>query len=234
MSDVELATRLVCCSAGVSLRDVRGGFISAAAENDLADAQEYLAKAPMFIDESFNLSMPEIRAKSRRLKERYDIEAVVVDYLQLIQTDTRIDRHEAIGQISRGLKALARELDIPVIALAQLNRGIEQRRGKQQRPVLSDLRESGSIEQDADLVMFIQRDFMFDMAKQSERAEESAHMSDEDKHRAYDVEEATLIIAKNRSGPTDDVKLAFRKSCTRFEPKTSLSEAQRHGESFRG
>lgn len=218
MTGVELATRLVCSCARLSLRDVRSGMISRGQEQDLVEAEGLLQNAALFIDDSFNLTMAEVRAKSRRLKESADIEVVVVDYLQLIQGDLKLDRHEQIGMITRGLKALARELEIPVLAMAQLNRSIEQRTGARQRPMLSDLRESGSIEQDADMVMFIQRDNVLDNKKQDQQQKAKAQIEDADEREArFDVEPATLIIAKNRNGPVDDVRLMFRKSCTRFE-----------------
>lgn len=222
MRAVELISRVVCSEAKVNLKDVRSGTISPSQERSLDETQQELAQTPFFVDDTFDLSMPEIRAKSRRLKERYDIELVVVDYLQLLQADSRLDRHEQIGVISRGMKGLARELEIPVIALAQLNRSIESRRGAAQRPMLSDLRESGSIEQDADIVAFIQRDQMLSpearvRAEEDLRAER-VHMSEDEFEAHKDIEPATLIIAKNRSGPISDVQLMFRKSCTSFEP----------------
>ncbi|MCA8938223.1 MAG: replicative DNA helicase, partial [Planctomycetes bacterium] len=213
----ELVSRMLCSLAGVSLRDVRNGNLSQGDENNLRDATERLAQSPLFIDDSFTISMAEIRAKCRRLKERYDIECVMVDYIQLISGDSGVDRHELIGRYSRGLKALARELNVPVFALSQLNRQIEQRRGVQQRPMLSDLRESGSIEQDADMVMFIQRDRMLS-AEEMKRAQQEAELLEgREKFNFLDVEPATLVVAKNRSGPIGDVTLSFRKSCTRFE-----------------
>ncbi len=219
MTGVELVSRVLCSEIGMSLRDLREGRITKAQERSLTSAKEALASYPFFIDDSFTLNMTEIRAKCRRLKERYNIEFVIVDYLQLIHGSDSKDRHEQIAIISRGLKALARELQVPVLALSQLNRSIEQRRGVQQRPMLSDLRESGAIEQDADMVMFIQRDRMLDASKLHE-AQEAAKMLDEVEAReALDIEEATLIVAKNRSGPVADVDMYFRKSCTRFEPK---------------
>lgn len=227
MTGVELVSRVLCSIAGVSLQTVRHGELSKAAERSLHEAQEVLSQSPFYVDDSFVLTMPEIRAKARRLKDRYNIEMVIVDYLQLVQADTRLDRHEQIAVISRGMKALARELEIPVIALAQLNRSIESRRGEHQRPMLSDLRESGSIEQDADMVMFIQRDRMLDSTKQAEAQRAAATMGEAERETYLDVEPARLIIAKNRNGPIGDVELTFRKSCTRFE-----SAARRAHEHF--
>jgi len=136
------------------------------------------------------------------MKERHDIEAVFVDYLQLVKDNDRLDRHLQIGNISRGMKALARELNIPVITAAQLNRGVEQRSSREKRPMLSDLRESGSIEQDADQVLMIHR----------KESEDGAIDTNE-------LAEVDLIVAKNRNGPTGDVEMLFRKRFTRFEQR---------------
>lgn len=226
MTGVEIVSRVLCGEAKVSLKDVRQGNISKLEERALQEAKERLMLAPLFFDDSFTISMTEIRAKARRLKQKHNIEMVVVDYLQLISGDSGKDRHEFIGQITRGLKALARELEIPVLALAQLNRKIEDRRGVAQRPQLSDLRESGSIEQDADMVMFIQRDRMLDAAAMAQAQENARAILDEQERFNYlNIEPATLIIAKNRSGPVDDVQMSFRKSCTRFE---AAADAARH------
>jgi len=226
MTGVELISRVVCAEAGVSLKDVRQGNIDNLEARALEEANDRLMLAPLFIDDSFTITMTEIRAKARRLKQKHNIEMVVVDYLQLIGGETGKDRHEFIGQITRGLKALARELEIPVLALAQLNRKIEDRRGSAQRPQLSDLRESGSIEQDADMVMFIQRDRMLDAAVLAQAQEDARMIADpREREEFLNVEPATLIVAKNRSGPVDDVPLSFRKSCTRFE---AAMDAARH------
>ncbi|NUQ35892.1 MAG: replicative DNA helicase [Planctomycetaceae bacterium] len=223
MTGVELVSRMLCSMSGVSLREVRLGSLTPEQLHAIEEAQRGtrgrpgLAHAPLYIDDSFLLSMTEIRAKARRLAEKSGIELIVVDYLQLINGDMRLDRHEQIGIVSRGLKSLARELDVPIIALAQLNRSIEQRRGVQQRPMLSDLRESGSIEQDADVVMFIQRERLLDAAKRDEAEKSADAYAGEEREEQLDIEPASLIVAKNRAGPTGDVELVFRKSCTRFE-----------------
>jgi replicative DNA helicase len=160
------------------------------------EATNKLAKAPLFIDDSSDVGLLEIRAKARRLHAQHDLGLVIVDYLQLMRADGRIEnRVEQVGQISRGLKILARELDVPVIALSQLNRAVEQRTDKV--PLLSDLRESGSIEQDSDLVIFIYRDEYYN--EDSEREGE-----------------ADLVVAKHRNGALGKVTLTFRKEYPKF------------------
>ena len=159
------------------------------------------------MDDSFTLNLSEIRSKARRHRERYGIEAIFVDYLQLVKDNDKLDRHLQIGNISRGLKALARELDIPVITAAQLNRGVEQRSAREKRPMLSDLRESGSIEQDADQVLLIYR----------KEGEENASSNPNE-----DVSEVELLVAKNRNGPTGDVPMLFRRKITRFEMRQNM------------
>lgn len=225
MTGVELVSRMVCSMADVGLKKIRLGETSNHDEDKLVAARKSLSATSMFIDDSFSLTMSDIRAKCRRLADKKDLSIVMVDYLQLIHVTGKLDRHEQIGTISRGLKALARELNVPVIAMAQLNRSIEQRRGSFQRPMLSDLRESGSIEQDADVVMFIQRDRMLDAAKYDEAATQAEAMDANAREQFDDVEPATLVVAKNRSGPIGDVGLMFRKGCTRFEAGVKYAEA---------
>ena len=174
------------------------GQVPASRWGKIMEASNRLAKSPLFIDDSSDLSVLDVRAKARRLLQQHPdgLGLILIDYLQLMRGDGRTDnRVEQIGQISRGLKTLARELECPVVALSQLNRGVEQRTDK--RPVLSDLRESGSIEQDADLVMFIYRDEYYD--KESER--EGI---------------ADLIISKHRNGGLGTVELTFQKDYPRF------------------
>jgi replicative DNA helicase len=204
MTGSELVQRMLCANAGVDLRRVKLGMYSREEETQLKDATARFAQAAVFVDDSFTLNLSEIRSKSRRMKERHDIEIVFVDYLQLVKDDDRLDRHLQIGNISRGLKALARELGVPVVAAAQLNRGVEQRSSREKRPMLSDLRESGSIEQDADQVLLIHR-----------KEGEDAVQNDE-------VAESELIVAKNRNGPTGDVSMLFRKRFTRFELRQNI------------
>jgi replicative DNA helicase len=155
-----------------------------------------VADAPLFIDDSPNMSMMEIRAKCRRLKQRNDLKFVIIDYLQLMSSPKRVEnRQQEVSEMSRSLKLLAKELDVPVIALSQLNRGPEQRTDK--KPLLSDLRESGSIEQDADVVILLHREDAYE--RESPRAGE-----------------ADLIVAKHRNGPTATVTVAFQGHYSRF------------------
>ena len=203
MTGTELVQRIICSNAGVDLRKVKLGMYNNEEEAQLKDAMEKLSQAAIFVDDSFTLSLSEIRSKARRLKERHDIEAIFVDYLQLVKDNDRLDRHLQIGNISRGMKALARELEIPVITAAQLNRGVEQRSAREKRPMLSDLRESGSIEQDADQVLMI-------------------HKLEEIDDPTINLEEVSptdLLVVKNRNGPVGDVHMLFHKKFTRFNQR---------------
>jgi replicative DNA helicase len=198
MSESELAQRFIASQASIKGDDLRKGKVPASRWGKIMEASNRLAKSPLYIDDSSDLSVLDVRAKARRLLQQHPdgLGLILIDYLQLMRGDGRTDnRVEQIGQISRGLKTLARELECPVIALSQLNRGVEQRTDK--RPVLSDLRESGSIEQDADLVMFIYRDEYYD--KESER--EGI---------------ADVIISKHRNGGLATVELTFQKEYPRF------------------
>jgi replicative DNA helicase len=164
--------------------------------NRLARKMGEIAEAPLFIDDSPNLSMMEIRAKARRLKQRHDLKLIVVDYLQLMTSPKRVEnRQQEVAEMSRSLKLLAKELDVPVIGISQLNRGPEQRADK--RPQMSDLRESGAIEQDADMVILLHREDLYE--RESPRAGE-----------------ADLIVAKHRNGPTKDVVVASQLHYSRF------------------
>lgn len=197
MSKEQLVQRLLCSRAEVDSYKLRGGFL---AENDwpkLTRAAGILSEAPIYIDDSPMLTVLEMRAKARRLKKEKSLGLIVVDYLQLVRSGSRMEsREREISEISRGLKALAKELYVPVIALSQLNRGVENRNDK--RPMLADLRESGSIEQDADVVMMIYRDEMYNTE-------------------SPDAGKAELIICKQRNGPTGKVTLAFLAKYTRFD-----------------
>src|SRR3712207_2035079 len=196
MSETELAQRFVASQARIKGDDLRKGRVAEHKWPKIMEASQRLARAPMFIDDSSDVGMLEIRAKARRLHQQHGLGLIIIDYLQLLRADARIEnRVEAIGQMSRGLKILARELQCPVIALSQLNRSVESRTDR--RPVLSDLRESGSIEQDADLVAFIYRDEYYD--RESEREGE-----------------ADIIIAKHRNGAIGDVVLTFQKEYPKF------------------
>jgi replicative DNA helicase len=205
MSSQQLVQRLLCSRARVNLQKVRDGFLAERDFPSLTAAASKLAESQIYIDDSASLSILELRAKARRLKAQKDIKLIVVDYLQLLRSTTRRaqdNRQLEISEISSGLKGLAKELKVPVLVLAQLNRQPEARTGG--KPRLSDLRESGSIEQDADLVGLLVRPEIYE--------------EDEDA-RAEKAGEAELIIAKQRNGPVGEVALTFLKEFTRFEDR---------------
>ncbi len=208
MSSQQLVQRLLCSRARVNSKKVRDGFLAERDFTSLTNAASKLAEAQMFIDDTAGLNILELRAKARRLKSQHDIQLVVVDYLQLLRSTSRRgqdNRQIEISEISAGLKSLAKELSIPVIVLAQLNRNPENRTGDSKgRPRLSDLRESGSIEQDADFVGLLVRE---------------EYYADSDEERQESEGKADLIIAKQRNGPTGDVPLTFIKEYTRFEDR---------------
>lgn len=196
MSHLELAERLLCSRARVNGHLLRTGRIGSDDMHKLIHTGEELSSSQLFIDDTPGQTMLRIAATARRLKLRPGLRLIVIDYLQLIEADDRsVNRVEQISTISRRLKTLARELRVPVIALSQLNRGVEAREGH--RPRMSDLRESGSIEQDADVVALMHRDDAYNPQENPGQAD--------------------LIIAKQRNGPIGDVKLTFRKEITRFE-----------------
>lgn len=196
MSKEQLAQRLLCARARVSAHLMRTGRLADDQWTNLSIAVGPLSEAPIFIDDSPSLTVLEMRAKARRLKSREDIGLIIVDYMQLIKGPTNVEsRQQEISYISRSLKGLARELKVPIIALSQLSRQVELR-GKDAKPQLSDLRESGAIEQDADVVIFIHRN------------------RDDDGHLGT---EAEIIIGKQRNGPTGIVNLAFVKDYARYE-----------------
>ena len=198
MSKEQLMMRMLCAEARVDAHKVRTGYLGKDDFRKLIDALGRITLSPMFVDDSSTLTVMEMRAKCRRLKAEHGLSLIIVDYLQLMSGYGRIEnRTQEISGISRGLKALAKELNVPVIALSQLSRAPEQRHGDH-KPQLSDLRESGSIEQDADLVIFIYREEVY------KPSEENAGL-------------AELMIAKQRNGPTGMVKLAFLRDFTRFE-----------------
>ena len=197
MSKSEVTQRLMCSEAKVESQRLRTGKLAPDDWPRLTAACDKLAKAPIYVDDTGSINMMEIRSKSRRLKSRHaDLGLIVVDYLQLMSSAGNAEnRVQEVSQISRSLKILARDLDVPIVALSQLSRAVEQRTDK--RPILSDLRESGSIEQDADLVAFIYRD---------------EYYNDESDQQGL----AEVILAKHRNGPTDSIKLSFLKRYAKF------------------
>jgi replicative DNA helicase len=198
MSKSETTQRLMCSEARVELQKLRNGRLAQDDWSRLTTACDKLNKAPIYVDDTGSITMMELRSKARRLKSRHpDLGLLVIDYLQLMTSTTSIEHRVAeVGAISRQLKLLARDLDVPILALSQLSRAVEQRTDK--RPILSDLRESGAIEQDADLVMFVYRDDYYDPESQ-------------------DKGTAELILAKNRNGPTGTEKLAFTGRLAKFQ-----------------
>ncbi|MBY0504755.1 MAG: replicative DNA helicase [Bryobacteraceae bacterium] len=207
MSKEQLLTRMICSEARVDQQRFRSGYLDGDERRRLMTAANTLADAPLFIDDSAAANVMDIHAKLRRLKAEHGLSMVIVDYLQLMQTRGRAEnRVQEVSQLSRGLKLLSKELRIPVVVLSQLSRATEQRVGDH-RPQLSDLRESGSIEQDADIVLFCFREEYYKRDVESLRGQ------------------AELIIGKQRNGPTGTVNLFFRHEFTRFENRTGDVEA---------
>jgi replicative DNA helicase len=193
MSRTEITMRILSAEATIQLQDLRKGLKNQDQWTKLARIMGKISNAPLFIDDSPNMSLMEIRAKCRRLKQQHNLRIVVIDYLQLMSSGKKVEsRQQEVAEFSRALKLLAKELEVPVIAISQLNRGPEQRTDK--RPQMSDLRESGSIEQDADVVILLHRD-----------------RSDPERDG-----EADVIVAKHRNGPTKDIVLAFQGHYSRF------------------
>lgn len=215
MSREQLLLRMLASEGRVDAQRIRSGKLTQDDDAQLARAAGFLGNAPIWVDDSPGLSIYDIRSRARRLKATADIGLVVVDYLQLIAPPPDSEnRTQEISQISRALKMLAKELDVPVIALSQLSRSVEQRTDK--RPLLSDLRESGSIEQDADVVMFIYRPEYYEGAYD----EQGVAKMMKDTNIPLDGL-AEIIISKHRNGPTGMARLNFRKHFTRFESYTS-------------
>ncbi|MFV0463913.1 MAG: replicative DNA helicase [Nostocoides sp.] len=193
MSRSEITMRVLSAEGSIQLQDLRKGTLGDAGWQKLARLAGEISESPLFIDDSPNMSLPEIRAKCRRLKQQHNLRLVIIDYLQLMSSGKKVEsRQQEVAEFSRALKLLAKELAVPVIAISQLNRGPEQRTDK--RPQMSDLRESGSIEQDADVVILLHRDRS-------------------DPERGGD---ADVIVAKHRNGPTKDIILAFQGHYSRF------------------
>jgi replicative DNA helicase len=212
MTSESLVLRMLCSRSRVNLRNIRDGFLAERDFPKLTGAAGKLANAPLFIDDSSGLSVLQLRAKARRMAQQHGIKLFVIDYLQLLHSTARRaeNRQQEIADISNGIKSLAKELSVPVIVLSQLNRELE--KDKNRKPRMSDLRESGAIEQDADVVGLLYKPTSGD-------DEENAGAADE--HEAVPV---NLLIAKQRNGPTGDVNLTFLKSFTRFENAAKVSD----------
>jgi replicative DNA helicase len=210
MSSESLLRRMLASEAFVNMRKIQSGFISRDDQDALIEAAAKLTESNVWIDDTPGISLAEMRAKARRLKQQRGLDLIVVDYLQLMSATLpgaagkrHENRTQEVSAISRGLKALAKELNVPVIALSQLSRASEQR-GGDKKPMLSDLRESGSIEQDADVVAFIHRESYYNKDENGEEDPDSKG-------------KAEIIIAKQRNGPTGSVHLAYLNEITRFE-----------------
>lgn len=205
MGKEQLVQRLLCSVSRVDASRLRTGHLGESDWPKLTNGAGLLSEAPIFIDDTPSISVLELRAKARRLKAEHDLGLVVVDYLQLMQGRNAESRQQEISEISRSLKALAKELHVPVVALSQLNRSLESRTDK--RPMMADLRESGAIEQDADVIMFIYRDAVYcEACKRRDNSCDKGHDKD-----------AEVIIGKQRNGPIGSVHLTFRGEFTRFE-----------------
>ena len=229
MQAEHLMLRMLSSATSIPLQDLRIGNLSDEKWEDLSASANHIAKQQLFIDDNSHLTITQLRSKMRRLKLKYpEVSALVVDYLQLMSGSKsgggEGKRQEEISEISRGLKILAREMQIPVIALSQLNRGLENREDK--RPQLSDLRESGAIEQDADVILFLYRDDVY--RKKEEKAKEEKAKKEGTKYTSqYEekaIEKAEIIVAKNRNGETKNVKIQFNKACIRFEELSEKDE----------
>ena len=218
MSADQLATRILAEQSGISSESLRMGKISQDEFRRLARAAAELQDLPLYIDDTPALTIAALRTRARRLKRQRGIGLIVVDYLQLLQGTAKNaseNRVQEISEITRGLKTLAKELNVPVLALSQLSRAVEQREDK--RPLLSDLRESGTIEQDSDIVMFVYREEYYHASKKPEDGSEKFQQWLEKAHRIEG--QAEVIVAKQRHGSTGIVELAFHKMTTKFSDR---------------
>ena len=215
MSSEQLVTRLLSESSNISSQKIRSGEISKVEFSKIVKSSEKISNLSMFIDDSPALTISSIRTRARRIKRKEGLDLIIIDYLQLIESQNKNgndNRVKEVSDITRGLKALAKELNIPVIALSQLSRKVEDREEK--RPQLADLRESGAIEQDADLVVFLYREeYYLERSEPTEGTEKHAMWLNK-MDKIHNVAEA--IIAKNRHGPVSKVKLHFNPSSTKF------------------
>ncbi len=225
MSADQLATRILAEQSGISGEALRMGKISRAEFQNLSRAARELQELPLYIDDTPGLTIAALRTRARRLKRRHNVGFIVVDYLQLLQGSSKSgeNRVQEISEISRGLKTLAKELNCPVLALSQLSRAVESREDK--RPQLSDLRESGSIEQDADMVWFVFREDYYEMSKEPKMEDEGAYaIWRENMERIHGL--AELIVAKQRHGSTGKVRMKFDAKTTKF---SDLAEGEYAG-----
>jgi replicative DNA helicase len=217
----QLMLRMLAAKTSIPLQNLRKGDMDDNQWSQLSGAFDDLNKKKLFVDDGGSVNINQLRARVRKLAQNEDnnISLVIIDYLQLMQGTGNKDRHQEVSDISRGLKMLAREMKIPIIALSQLNRGLENRPDK--RPMLSDLRESGAIEQDADIIMFVYRDDVYKERDEARKEKEAKDKGEEYKSTFVNkpVEEAEVIIGKQRNGPIGTVKLDFHKALTKFVDK---------------
>ncbi|MEN8718375.1 MAG: replicative DNA helicase [Sulfurovum sp.] len=217
----QLFLRMLAAKTSIPLQNLRKGDLDDNQWTNLSGAVNDLERKKLFVDDGGSVNINQLRARVRKLAQNEDnnISLVIIDYLQLMQGTGTKDRHQEVSDISRGLKMLAREMKIPIIALSQLNRGLENRPDK--RPMLSDLRESGAIEQDADIIMFVYRDDVYKERDEARKEKEAKDKGEEYRSTFVNkpVEEAEIIIGKQRNGPIGTVKLDFQKQLTRFVDK---------------
>jgi len=213
----QLMLRLLSIQTSIPLQKLRVGDMNDQQWSSLNGAIDNMNSAKLFVDDQGSVNINQLRSKLRKLKNQHpEIEIAVIDYLQIMQGVGTQDRHLQVSEISRGLKMLARELEMPIVALSQLNRGLESRNDK--RPMLSDIRESGSIEQDADIILFVYRDdvYLYKEEKEREKAAKAEGKEFVSEYVEKEEEDAEIIIGKQRNGPTGHVKLVFQKKLTRF------------------
>src|SRR3989339_287423 len=223
----QLMLRLLSIQTSIPLQKLRVGDMNDDQWSSLNGAIDRMNSAKLYVDDHGSININQLRSKLRKLKNQHpEIEIAVIDYLQIMSGIGTQDRHLQVSEISRGLKMLARELNMPIVALSQLNRGLESRNDK--RPMLSDIRESGSIEQDADIILFVYRDdvYLYKEEKEREKAAKTEGKEFKSTYIEKEEEDAEIIIGKQRNGPTGHVKLVFQKKLTRFVDKPTFGAAQ--------
>jgi len=215
----QLMLRMLSSYSSIPLQNIRTGNMNDEDMSKITEAVDYFSTRKLFVDDNSMQTIHSVRSKLRKLKSLHpEISLIIIDYLQLMVGDSK-ERHIAVAEISRGLKMLARELKVPILALSQLNRGLESRPDK--RPMMSDLRESGAIEQDADIIMFVYRDDVYKIREAKQKIKEAEQNGDKADIQIIEkeIEDAEIIIGKQRNGPTGVVNLQFNKKFTRFEDK---------------
>ncbi len=223
MPSEQLMLRMLSSITSIPLQKLKIGDLSDDEFTRLSSAMDDMSRSKLFVDDNGLVDIHHVRSKLRKLKTNHpEVSLAIIDYLQLMSSSGSKDRHLEVSEISRGLKLLARELNMPIIALSQLNRSLESRSDK--RPMLSDLRESGAIEQDADLILFVYRDDVYRIREEKEKEKKAQMEGKEYKSNFFEKpeEDAEIIIGKNRNGPVGVADLVFQKSCTRFVDKNSM------------